>query len=192
MYELNYFNDRQDRPLATFSNGRVFYKDTNSQIGSYDSNGNVFRKENGCLIGQVVGDRIYMDRNYQYDIWCEIMSNQSSFKEFAEELKSRPGNCMPYMKMGAARLNGAWIESFDSQGIDYYGDPADVVGSAAAFLIVIEDKLVEDKRSEFYSNSNLQKEYYFRRKILSETGGIGKYIRFFEELYGDYPGTDMN
>ena len=191
MYELNYFNDRSDRPLATFSNGRVFYKDSNSQIGSYDSAGNVYRRENGYLIGQVVGDYIYMDRNYQYDIWCEIMSNQPGFKEFAEELKSRPRNCMPYMKMGAARLNGAWIESFDSNGIDYYGDPADIVGSAAAFLIVIEDSLVEDKRSDFYNNSILQKEFYFRRKIMNETGNIGKYISYFKELYGDYPGMGM-
>ena len=191
MYELNYFNGRSDRPLATFSNGRVFYEDSNSQIGSYDSAGNVYRRENGYLIGQVVGDYIYMDRNYQYDIWCEIMSNQPSFKEFAEELKSRPRNCMPYMKMGAARLNGAWIESFDSNGIDYYGDPADIVGSAAAFLIVIEDSLVEDKRSDFYNNSILQKEFYFRRKIMNETGNIGKYISYFKELYGDYPGMCM-
>lgn len=191
MYELNYFNNRSDRPLATFSNGCVFYEDSRSQIGTYDNNGNVYRND-GCLIGQVKGDWVYMDRHYQYERWCQIMSNQPSFKDFAEELRSRPSNCMPFMLMGAARLNGAWIESFDSSGIDYYGDPADIVGSAAAFLVVIEDSLVEDKRSEFYNNGILQKEYYFRRKIVNETGNIGKYISFFEELFGDYPGTDMH
>lgn len=191
MYEFNYYGEaRQATPLATFQDGKVRYGVNGSVIGTYDINGNVYRQD-GCLIGCVIGDRIIMDRYYRYAEWLDILSSHGGDSiKFVEEIKTIHHNCLPYTQMWVANLYGGWVEDLvDTNKIDYYGDSADSIGSAAAFLVVVEDRLVEDKRSDFYRN--LEDEFYYRLKMKKETNcsDIMKYMNHFKSLYGGYPGT---
>lgn len=191
MYELNYFNKpRTEVPLATFEEGKVYYADRRFLVGTYDQNGNVYRND-GCLIGQVTNERVIMDRYYRYNQWLDSLSRGGDdLKGFVEEIKTIHQNCMPYTQLRVANIFGGWIEDLDeTDKTDYYGDPADVIGSGAAVLLLIEDQLVEDKRFKFYRN--LQEEFYFRLKIKKETNSsdLLKYLKYFDELYGEYPGT---
>lgn len=191
MYSFNYFGEaRQAEPIASFQNGKVYYGAGSSVIGTYDSNGNVFRQD-GCLIGRVTDEDVYMDRYYRYTQWLDLLSSHGGdFIKFVEEIKTIHQNCLPYTQMWAAKLYGGWVEDrVDTDKIDYYGDSADPIGSGAAFLIVVEDRLVDDRRSGFYMN--LENEFYYRLKIKKETNNsdIIKYLKHFEELYGGYPGT---
>lgn len=190
MYSFNYFGEaRQAEPIASFQNGKVYYGAGSSIIGTYDSNGNVFRQD-GCLIGHVTDEDVYMDRYYRYTQWLDLLSSHGGdFIKFVEEIKTIHQNCLPYTQMWAAKLYGGWVEDrVDTDKIDYYGDSADPIGSGAAFLIVVEDRLVDDRRSGFYMN--LENEFYYRLKIKKETNNsdILKYLKHFEELYGGYPG----
>ena len=191
MYQLNYYGvPKSGTPLATFQNGQVYYENTGSVIDTNDAKGNVYRRD-GCCIGHIIDDHVYLDRYYRYTQWLNILSSHGEdSKRFVDEIKTIHRNCLPYTQMWVANLYGGWVEDLvETNKTDYYGDSADPLGSGAAFLVVVEDQLVEDRRFKFYRN--LEDEFYFRLKNKETTNrsDIVTYVKYFKELYGGYPGT---
>ena len=148
--------------IFRYGAGQVYYDDLTA-CGSYDKQGNVYRKD-GNLIGVVARQgetaEIILDRTFEWD-W---LVNQG--------LIDKP-ECRPPMRMVIARNYSSYIESVTA-GADHNtrrlaniskspaNEEEDITGSSAAFIAASEDNLLDWQGNDFYLN--VQQEYIFIRK----------------------------
>lgn len=159
--------------LTRYMNGKVFWENTDSVIGSYDMSGNVFRSD-GKRIGIIdnYGDgtaRLVLDRSFE---WEWLLSRKYVKSEYK-----------PAMGLMIARNYSTYIESvidrsdYEQQILAYINknhetDKANLIGSSAAFIVAVYENMLDWQGNEFYLNAQ-QESYY-----IEKNGSMNYYSRY--------------
>ena len=149
--------------LTRYRDGKVYWDNSDSVIGSYDMSGNVFRAD-GKRIGIIddYGDgttRLILDRTFEWEWLLEKQYVKNEYK--------------PAMGLMIARNYSSYIEpvidrpDLDFQCLAYIAknsetDKANLIGSSAAFIVAVYENLLDWQGNEFYLNA--QKESYYLEK----------------------------
>ena len=158
--------------VTSFVNGIVYYADTDSPMGRYDAQGHVY-DQSGRLIGMSYpeGD-VVMDRTYNYTWLQNNLSGDSAV---------RNPRCKPAMTMLAGRNYGTYIEAPEGMTDIYITTGnTDFVGAGAAYLIAVNDDLINEELAAFYLTQNVQSEVYF----IAKNGRGMPYYNEFKARYG--------
>lgn len=157
-------------PILSFENGVIFLE--NSVYGHYDAQGRVFNREGKYIGMSYPGGGVIMDRTYNYD-W--LRGNLPTDRSVQDP------NCRPAMTMLAGENNYSYIEApegmenvFISQGC------TDPTGAGAAYLVAVNDGLINLNMSRFYYAQSVQEDVYF----IARNGRGMAYSDYFKRTYG--------
>lgn len=141
-----YDADSVRHDITSYADDKVYYKDTDNVIGTYNEDGEIY-KDDGTLIGRVYGDKfVYMDRTAEYNYLI------NRFKDFGYE-RAKP---FVSMIMPAGQYNYTWIEMEHDdtmifvKGVESLSEKQNAYGACAAYLIALEDELINNNLRRFY------------------------------------------
>lgn len=151
--------------ITSFSDGIVYYSDSNNVLGKYDANGKIYNKDNN-YIGYVSPDKdgsevIVLNREYQYSWLKNNLRTDSAINNPAYR---------PAMEIRCGDYWSSWIEAPDGMQCDSVyiveniDDRNNKVGACAAYVVAINEGLLNKRLDDFYLSYNVQKECYFRAK----------------------------
>ncbi len=163
--------DMSGKLIVSFKDGVVYYRDDVAQLGRYGSDGRVYNKS-GDYIGRVMGDSAVMDRTYSYE-WLQ--------RHLTTDPAIHDPNCKPAMTMEAGIFCSSCIETPEEERIVFVdGAGSDPIGANAAYLVGINDGLINKALDDFYLTSNVQQDCYF----IKNNGRGMAYTNYFKQRYG--------
>ena len=165
-------NKNTQEVIANFGGGFVYYANTYGVIGRYDAQGRVY-DQSGHFIGISYdnGD-VVMDRTYNYTWLQNNLSGDSAV---------RNPRCKPAMTMLAGRNYGTYIEAPEGMTDIYITTGnTDFVGAGAAYLIAVNDDLINEELAAFYLTRNIQEDVYF----IARNDRSLAYSDYFRTVYG--------
>lgn len=128
--------------IATFENGVVYYKESNSIIGYYDSGGNVYNNEKE-KIGFIREYRMYMTREFKYEQFVKMMPNM--------QLK-KPNDLIRSLGEVLGSTSGTIYENDDYGNAMAYFELKNegIIGVGAAYIVLVYEEMIDTRNRLYY------------------------------------------